>query len=198
MSLLENVLYGMKRRDKDKALELLRLVGLENLAKEKPQRLSGGQKQRVALARALAREPKVLLLDEPLSALDPRTRLALRDELKQLQRQSGVPTLMVSHDIEEVLHLADRVISIEKGRKLQEGKPLQVLFNNPSEGLVALRALVTGSFLKEGKRVFVLELKGESLRLELQNSQDLKVGDEVILYLKSVGLEFNQNLTKKV
>lgn len=119
MSLLENVMYGMKRKDKEKALELLRKVRLEGLKDKRPNQISGGQKQRVALIRALAREPKVLLLDEPLSALDEELRAELQEELKSFQRSYNIPTLMVTHHKEEALRLADRIVRIKEGRVVE-------------------------------------------------------------------------------
>ena len=119
MSLLENVMYGMKRKDKEKALELLRKVRLEGLKDKRPNQISGGQKQRVALIRALAREPKVLLLDEPLSALDEELRAELQEELKSFQRSYNIPTLMVTHHKEEALRLADRIVRIKEGRVIE-------------------------------------------------------------------------------
>ncbi len=119
MSLLENVMYGMKRKDKEKALELLRKVRLEGLKDKRPNQISGGQKQRVALIRALAREPKVLLLDEPLSALDEELRAELQEELKSFQRSYNIPTLMVTHHKEEALRLADRIARIKEGRVVE-------------------------------------------------------------------------------
>lgn len=119
MSLLENVMYGMKIEDKEKALELLRKVRLEGLKDKRPNQISGGQRQRVALIRALAREPKVLLLDEPLSALDEELRAELQEELKSFQRSYNIPTLMVTHHKEEALRLADRIVRIKEGRVVE-------------------------------------------------------------------------------
>jgi len=119
MSLLENVMYGMKIEDKEKALELLRKVRLEGLKDKRPNQISGGQRQRVALIRALAREPKVLLLDEPLSALDEELRAELQEELKSFQRSYNIPTLMVTHHKEEALRLADRIVRIKEGRVIE-------------------------------------------------------------------------------
>jgi ABC-type sulfate/molybdate transport systems ATPase subunit len=118
MTVLENVSYGGKRR----ATELLRRLGIADLAKAKPAALSGGERQRVGLARALARDPDVLLLDEPLSAVDALTRNALRAELQALLRTVGLPTLLVTHDFEDASALADRVGVIAEGRILQLGR----------------------------------------------------------------------------
>ncbi|MFN7066046.1 MAG: ATP-binding cassette domain-containing protein [Aquificaceae bacterium] len=127
MSLLENVMYGMKIKDKEKALELLKKVKLELLKDKKPHQISGGQRQRVALVRALAREPQILLLDEPLSALDEDLRATMQEELKNFQKEYAIPTLMVTHIWQEALKLADRIIRIEEGRIKEEVKPKRTL-----------------------------------------------------------------------
>ena len=115
MSALDNVAFGLQMRKlsaaarRKRATELLNLVGLAEQAKQYPHQLSGGQQQRVALARALAIEPRVLLLDEPLSALDAKVRLQLREQIRTLQQRLGTTTMFVTHDQEEALSMADRV-----------------------------------------------------------------------------------------
>ena len=106
--------------------ELIEIMGLGELQQRKPDKLSGGQKQRVALARALAAEPKLLLLDEPFSALDHATRVRLQDEVMRIQRHFGLTTVMVSHDISEVYKLSQRVLVIEHGRIVKQGTPAEV------------------------------------------------------------------------
>jgi spermidine/putrescine transport system ATP-binding protein len=106
--------------------EMLRLVRLAGLGARKPRELSGGQQQRVALARALVTRPKVLLLDEPLGALDRRLRQEMQVELKEIQRKSGVTTIFVTHDQEEALTLSDRIAIIDQGRLMQMGAPAEV------------------------------------------------------------------------
>ena len=110
-------------RSNARVAELLALVGLPEQGQKYPVQLSGGQQQRVALARALATSPGLLLLDEPLSALDARVRLRLRDEIKQLQRRLGVTTIMVTHDQEEALAMADRIVVMNQGVIEQVGTP---------------------------------------------------------------------------
>lgn len=111
-----------------RAEELLRLVHLEGLAMRKPAELSGGQQQRVAVARALAREPEVLLLDEPFSAVDRRTRRRLRTELMELRRTSlKVPVILVTHDLDEAVALADRLCVLDRGETLQAGASAEML-----------------------------------------------------------------------
>jgi putative spermidine/putrescine transport system ATP-binding protein/spermidine/putrescine transport system ATP-binding protein len=132
MSVMENVAFGLHRRgvrgeearrEVARALDLVRLAGLED---RRPKQLSGGQQQRVALARAIVTNPKVLLLDEPLSALDRRLRQEMEVELKRIQRESGLTTIFVTHDQEEALTLSDRVAILDGGRIVQEGAPAEV------------------------------------------------------------------------
>ena len=120
MSVLGNLLYA--RKDEALARKLLRIVELMDLADHYPAQLSGGQKQRVALARAMMRRPKLLLLDEPLSALDSAMRFKLRNEIARLHEEFGITTLMVSHDRSEVMSLSKRVFRMKKGKLLEEKK----------------------------------------------------------------------------
>jgi molybdate transport system ATP-binding protein len=106
--------------------ELIEMMALGELQHRKPSTLSGGQQQRVALARALASEPRLLLLDEPFSALDQQTRLRLQDEVLHLHRHYGLTTIMVSHDVSEVYKLSQRVLLIEQGRVVQQGSPAEI------------------------------------------------------------------------
>ena len=114
MSVLQNLLFV--RKDESFALHLLRLVDMIELKDRYPHELSGGQKQRVALARAYMRRPKVMLLDEPLSALDPAIRAHLQSKIKELHEEFGTTTFMVSHDVAESYRLADRIVLLERGR----------------------------------------------------------------------------------
>ena len=114
-----------------RARELLELVGLSAQASQFPHQLSGGQQQRVALARALAIEPRVLLLDEPLSALDAQVRLQLRDEIRSLQQRLGITTLFVTHDQDEALSIADRVGVMRDGSLEQIAAPYELYTGRP-------------------------------------------------------------------
>src|SRR5215470_10290836 len=142
MTVADNVGYGLRIRDaphnvvKARVAELLDLVQLKHLAGRYPFELSGGQQQRVALARAVAVDPKLLLLDEPLSALDAKVRLELRAELRDLQQRLGILTLMVTHDQEEALSLADRIVCMQAGRIAQIGTP-DDLYHRPASRFVA-------------------------------------------------------------
>jgi putative spermidine/putrescine transport system ATP-binding protein len=142
MSALDNVGFGLRMRKfgsgdrKRKAGELLDMVGLAAQAGQYPHQLSGGQQQRVALARALAIEPRVLLLDEPLSALDAKVRLQLREQIRSIQQRLGTTTLFVTHDQEEALSMADRVGVMSRGRLEQIAIP-SVLYDSPATAFVA-------------------------------------------------------------
>ena len=116
--------------------ELLETVGILEQGDKYPAQLSGGQQQRVALARALATSPGLLLLDEPLSALDAKVRVHLRHEIRQLQRQVGVTTIMVTHDQEEALTIADRIVVMNRGVIEQVGTPVEV-YRRPASAFVA-------------------------------------------------------------
>ena len=138
----QNVAYGLQSVERDKAKirarvsELLTLVGLPEQSRKYPAQLSGGQQQRIALARAIAISPGLLLLDEPLSALDAKVRGHLRHEIKQLQRRLGVTTIMVTHDQEEALSMADRVVVMNHGVIEQIGSPTEI-YREPASLFVA-------------------------------------------------------------
>jgi putative spermidine/putrescine transport system ATP-binding protein len=142
MTALENVGFGLRMRGHrstartKRARELLDMVGLTDQARQYPHQLSGGQQQRVALARALAIEPRVLLLDEPLSALDAQVRLQLREQIRTLQRRLGTTTLFVTHDQEEALSIADRVGVMRSGKLEQVAEPSE-LYARPATVFVA-------------------------------------------------------------
>ncbi|MFI5253995.1 MAG: ABC transporter ATP-binding protein [Candidatus Limnocylindrales bacterium] len=142
MSVADNVGFGLKVRKRPRAEirkrvgELLDLIHLPDKADRFPYQLSGGQQQRVALARALAIEPQVLLLDEPLSALDAKIRVLLRNEIRAIQRQLGITTVYVTHDQEEALSLSDRVVVMSEGRIEQVGTPFEI-YNFPQTAFVA-------------------------------------------------------------
>ncbi|MEM1668812.1 MAG: ABC transporter ATP-binding protein [Thermosphaera sp.] len=173
------------RKKVKKLLELVRLDGLEN---RYPRELSGGQQQRVALARALAREPKVLLLDEPLSALDAKIRKELRGELKRLQRETGITTLYVTHDQEEALALADQVAVMRDGKIEQIGTP-QEIYEYPTTPFVAqfigIGILVAGEardgyFCRHG-RPWPVRVCGEGKGFLLLRPERLKIGEDGFL-----------------
>jgi molybdate transport system ATP-binding protein len=131
MTVEQNIQFAQNGKEGSYTKRLLDILQLAEFAKYKPQHLSGGQKQRVALARAISRKPRLLLLDEPLSALDSAMRISLQDEIAKVHRLSESTTIMVSHDINEVLRLSDNVVYLEKGRIIKGGNP-QNIFNEMS------------------------------------------------------------------
>jgi putative spermidine/putrescine transport system ATP-binding protein len=142
MTVFDNVAFGLKVAGRSKSeiearvKEMLGLIKLDHLADRYPYQLSGGQQQRVALARALAPKPQVLLLDEPLSALDAKIRVSLREEIRAIQRQLGITTVFVTHDQEEALSISDRIVVMNQGRADQIGAPFEI-YNKPSTKFVA-------------------------------------------------------------
>lgn len=154
MSVLENLLYVKK--DIDFANYLLKLVALEEIKNRYPNSLSGGQKQRVALARALMRKPKILLLDEPFSALDEKLREKLQNYIIKLHNQFNLTTIIVSHSTSEIYKLANRVININRGKIVNIETP----------------KITKAKVIKRDKNQIVLELEDESIN----------IGDEVIIY----------------
>ncbi|MCW6507227.1 ABC transporter ATP-binding protein [Lichenifustis flavocetrariae] len=142
MSVEQNVAFGLERLGQrgpevaERVAAMLKLVRLEALAKRRPSQLSGGQQQRVALARALAPQPRLLLLDEPLSALDLKLRRGMQVELKRIQRETGITFVLVTHDQEEALSMSDRIAVMDHGRVLQLGRPSDI-YERPNCRFVA-------------------------------------------------------------
>ncbi len=142
LTVAQNVGFGLKiagesrAKIADRVAEMLDLIGLPDLGARFPFQLSGGQQQRVALARALAVRPQVLLLDEPLSALDAKIRASLRSEIRDIQKRLGITTLFVTHDQEEALSMSDRIVVMNGGRAEQVGTPFEI-YNRPSTKFVA-------------------------------------------------------------
>jgi len=184
LSVAQNVAYGLQdlaRRDRQaRALEMLDLVGLAEQANKFPAQLSGGQQQRVALARALAPKPALLPLDEPLSALDAQVRVGLRSEIRRLQKQLGITTLMVTHDQDEALSMSDRVVLMHQGQVEQQGSP-QALYARPvspfAAGFVGRMNLLQALVVAAGRaRVGTQELQCDT--------HEFKTGSPVLLGLR--------------
>ena len=169
----ENVAFGLRvrrvstARRQSKAAELLDMVGLGSALHRYPHQLSGGQQQRVALARALAIEPTMLLLDEPLSALDAKVRVQLREEIRRIQTRLGITTLYVTHDQEEALSVSDRVVVLSQGQIEQVGTPAEI-YGNPHTVFVAqfvgMMNRITATVPTSGQGV--VECNGAALRAE--------------------------------
>ncbi len=142
MTVKQNIMFPLQNMKLTKAEALARtqkyarLVGIEELMNRKPRQLSGGQQQRVAIARALVKEPRVLLLDEPLSNLDARLRLQTREEIKRIQRETGITTIFVTHDQEEAMSISDEIVVMKFGIMQQKGAPQRV-YEDPTNQFVA-------------------------------------------------------------
>lgn len=169
MNLIENVSYGIRfsRNEKKKkamemAKEYIEIVGLSGYEKSKVGNLSGGQQQRVALARAMATNPKLLLLDEPLSNLDASLRVKMREELKDLQRKFNITMIFVTHDQEEALSLSDRIVVMDRGHVVQVDTPENIYFSPKNEYI--------GSFI--GKSNIIKDINGEKF---LVRPEDIKM-----------------------
>ena len=195
MSVRENLSYALEKgQDKSIIEELLALMELAQLQHQKPAQLSGGQKQRVALARALVRQPDILLLDEPLSAVDHEMRVKLQDYIIRVHRKYKLTTILVSHDIAEIYKMSDKVIVLENGNISKQGTPEQVF----SSRLVSGKFQFVGEILKIKKENFiyiVVVLIGNNvvkiIAME-EEIKDLNIGNKVLIASKA----FNPIITK--
>src|ERR687893_1808467 len=182
LRVLDNVAYGLKQRGfskderRDRARAMLELVRLPEVEARKPRQLSGGQQQRVALARALVMEPKVLLLDEPLGALDLKVRKQLQIELKRIQERVGITFVYVTHDQEEALAMSDRVAVMNAGRIEQLGAPREI-YDRPATRFVADFIGETNFIRKDGATVAV---RPEQVQLARGSADNGTLGGVVV------------------
>lgn len=194
MTVAENVAFGLKRRAMDSAQikrrtsEFLELVGLPGKEDRFPRQLSGGQQQRVALARALVIEPRVLLLDEPLSNLDAKLRAEMRFELKRIQAETGVTSVFVTHDQEEALTLSDRIVVMNQGEVVTVGKPKEI-WERPTSAFVADFLGVENIFAPDGAEPGAVVICGKRFAAEHDGQSGRLVG------LRSTDLEFSGDAT---
>lgn len=185
MTVAQNIGFGLQiRREsksaiKERAEEMLALIHLEKHANKYPYQLSGGQQQRVALARALANHPQVLLLDEPLSALDAKIRVQLRAEIRAIQKKMGITAIFVTHDQEEALSISDRIVVMYEGKMEQVGTPFEI-YNFPKTAFVAsfVGTLNTASAEVVDPVKGILKMDGVQL-LSAEDLKDKKKGDNV-------------------
>jgi molybdate transport system ATP-binding protein len=195
MTVRENLSFALaNKKQSDRVDELIEMMQLCALQHRLPATLSGGQKQRVALARALVRRPKLLLLDEPFSALDADTRIRLQDEILRLHRALGITTLIVSHDLGEVYKLSDRVLLIEQGKISRNGVPAAVFADRHVSGKFQFIGEVL--VIEADEVMFAVKvLVGNQVVTVIataEESSDMKIGDRVTLLAKA----FNPMLLK--
>lgn len=190
MSVLENIAFPLeiqkvpKAERLEKAKEMAKLVHVDQFLDRKPKQLSGGQQQRVAIARALIKQPRLLLLDEPLSNLDARLRLEMREEIRRIQLETGVTTIFVTHDQEEAMSISDKIVLMKDGILQQEDGP-QELYDDPANLFVAnflgnppINNL--NGYIKNGE--FVLEDDSASIKI---NNPNVKEGQKVVMGIRA-------------
>jgi len=208
MSVFDNVAYGLKLKGlsneeiKRRVKEVLRLVGLEGLENRSPLQLSGGQQQRVALARALVVEPKVLLLDEPLSNLDAKLRLRMREEVKKLQKELKITTIYVTHDQEEAMSLSDRIAVMDRGKVLQIGPPMEV-YMHPKNLFVATfigRSTLLKGIIKKIEKDRATVSVSENLELVGRFTRGIKLekGEEAVAIMRPEDFFLNGSASSNV
>lgn len=189
MSVKENISYAAT--SKQKAEELLSLMNLENLAKIYPKNLSGGQAQRVALARALAREPQILLLDEPLSALDFKMRSFLQDELVKILQHFKITTLLVSHDLAEIYKLSHRILELSDGKIIKDSRINEFFTSSNLSAKLRLSATLLEMKKSDILVIFTLLLNQDIVKITLSEEEflksykDVKIGDTLLLSIKA-------------
>lgn len=195
MTVEQNIHFAQTDKNLSAANELLQVFGLLEFRRRKPNSLSGGQKQRVALARALARKPQLLLLDEPLSALDAEMRNQLQEEIVQAHQLTGVTTILVSHDLNEVFRLATHVICIENGKITRNGLPEAVFSDNSISGKVQITGQIARIDQQDTINI-VTVISGNNQIIKViafdNDLENLKIGDRVMVFSKA----FNPIISK--
>lgn len=188
MTVRENLEYALEKgQDKSIVNELIDIIELGDLQNRKPTTLSGGQKQRTALARALVRKPEILMLDEPLSALDREMRVKLQDHIIQVHRQYGLTTILVSHDVSEIFRMTDHIIILEKGKVTRQGTPTEIFTNRNISGKFQFTGEVVS--IEKADIVYIISiLIGNNLVkvvVDETKANELKAGDKVFVASKA-------------
>lgn len=198
MSVRENLAYANK--DKNKIENLLKLMDLKKLDNSYPKELSGGQSQRVALARALIREPKILLLDEPLSALDFKMRSYLQDELAKILKHFGITTLLVSHDLAEIYKLSSRILELKNGKIIKDSSKEKFFHASNLSAKLHFSGVLLDFQKSDILVILTLLINQELVKITLseeefeQNYQDIKIGDTLVIAIKA----FNPLIVGKI
>ena len=188
MTIRENLAYALhKGQDKSIIDELIQVIDLEALQHRKPDTLSGGQQQRVALARALVQQPRILLLDEPLAALDKKMRATLQDYLLKVHRKYGLTTILVSHDIAEVAKLSDRVLVLDQGIITKQGPPLEVFSDHQLSGKFQFMGEIIAIEHDEVVHIVSVLVANTIVKVVAESSEinQLNIGDQVVIASKA-------------
>jgi molybdate transport system ATP-binding protein len=188
MTVRQNLEYALQdARARPRVAEILEMTHLTALAARRPGTLSGGQRQRVALARALVSEPRILLLDEPLSAVDQELRGKLQEEIADLQKRFRIATILVSHDLGEIFRLSERVLCLENGNIVRHGPPSEVFGGSRLSNKIRLTGIVLEIKVADVVRVLSILIGNEVVRVTAlpQDAEGLKAGDKVVLAAKA-------------
>jgi molybdate transport system ATP-binding protein len=185
MTVFENVAFALNKKEKEKVEEILKVVELYNLKDRYPSSLSGGQQQRVALARSIVKNPDILLLDEPLSALDYSIRLKLQEELKKIHKMFNLTTLLVSHDKPEVFKLSDKVIYLEDGKIKKVGTPREVFIEKNISGKFSFYGTVLDIRKSDIVNIITVDINGNLVEVATVEDLSINVGDEVLVGSKA-------------
>ncbi len=188
MTVEGNLLFALgKNQDIYIVKDLIEIVELGELKKRKPGSLSGGQRQRVALARALVQKPEILLLDEPLSALDHEMRFILQGYILQLHREFGLTTLLVSHDISEILKMSDEIIELEQGKIIRQGQPLDIFSHKEVSGKFQFTGEVIGMVKQDFIFIISILIGKDMVKViaDEEEARTLEVGDKVLVASKA-------------
>lgn len=185
LSVIDNLLYVKK--DKDLAKQLLSLTDLYELKNRYPSSLSGGQKQRVSLCRALMKRPKILLMDEPLSALDPHMRLKLQDEILTLHKEFETTTIMVSHDPSEMYKLASRVLVLKDGKIIDDGLPKDILLKTQGSQKFSFEGVLLDIIKVDAINIAIVAIGQQIVEVVISNieAQNLIIGEKVNVSTKA-------------
>ena len=184
MTIFENLSFALHKNQSKKILdELIEIMEIGDLRNQKPYRLSGGQQQRVAVARALVQKPELLLLDEPLSALDEEMRSKIQKYILEVHREYSLTTILISHDLAEVLKMSDHVLVLDHGKIIQEGHPLEIFSNEKMSGNFQITGEIV-SIINQNEQLILTILIGKEIAKIVVNKNEnpyLSLGDNVVI-----------------
>jgi iron(III) transport system ATP-binding protein len=197
-----NISYGLRLKKlpektiSEKVNKIIKLVGLDDLQDRFPNQMSGGQQQRVALARALVMEPAVMLFDEPLSNLDAKLRVSMRNEIKKIQRRLGVTSIYVTHDQTEAMSLSDKIIIMNSGNIEQVGTPAEI-YKEPASKFVAdfigKANFIPAKAIEVKNNNVTIELWGETFHIQKNKNIDTKTGEDITILIRPEAIEIDEN-----